>query len=262
MKTKLVTSEPSGNHPQYQREAAFAERPRVRGRVGGGGRGRYCLEKGLGFWRLTFAGQEAVFKHEQGADYVAYLLLNPPEEPIHALDLCVRMALPGRKGSGIAELVDPETGEVAVVEVGARVHERGMGLEDAATMRAVLRTQEELEAMLEDEATVEQVKRIVERELMALYEYEKKNSHKIRDSAQRAADAVGKAIRRFYAHLAEATEAGGKPHAVLRAFAEHLRWHLLVPSGRGCARGGPRPGAGLAGCFTYEAPRGIVWAQG
>jgi len=217
------------------------------------------VRKGLGFWRLTFGGQEALFKHEQGASYVAYLLLNPPNEPIHALDLCTRLSGPERSGSGIAELVDPATGQVVRLEAGARLQERGLALEDAETMRAVLRTQEQLEALLEDGGLCESVRREAERELIALYDYEKKHSSKIRDNAQKAADAVGRAMKRFYEHLANAVEAGGGPHPVLRAFAEHIRAHVLIPSGRCCARGGPRAGAGAAGCFTYEAPGGIVW---
>jgi hypothetical protein len=213
----------------------------------------------LGFWRLTFAGQDAIFKHEQGANYVAYLLLNPPKEPIHALDLCVRLSTPERKGSVITELVDPTSGEVVPLAPGARLQERGLALEDAATMRAVLRTQEQLEALLEDEDRTEPERVEAQRELIALYDYEKKNSRRIRDNAGRAADAVGRAIKRFYENLAVAVEASGRPHPVLRAFAEHIRQHVLIASGRCCVRGGPRPGVGLAGCFTYEPPGGIVW---
>src|SRR5947209_16860703 len=55
---------------------------------------QYSLRKDLGFWHLTFASQTAIFKHEQGALYVAYLLLNPPTEPIHALELTMRIARP------------------------------------------------------------------------------------------------------------------------------------------------------------------------
>jgi hypothetical protein len=210
---------------------------------------------------VTFAGREAIFKHEQGATYVAYLLLNPREEPIHALNLCLRVMWPERKGGGIAELVDPETGEVATVPAEARIQERSMGLEDAQTMREVLRTQSQLEALLEDPEMCDQDRRRTEQELIALYDYEKKHFQRTRDNAQRAAEAVGKAIKRFYEHLAGAVGADGRPHAVLSEFAEHIKQHVLVASGRGLARGGPRPGAGVAGCFTYEPPEGVVWGK-
>ena len=41
---------------------------------------RYAIRKHIAFWSLTFDGQEACFDHEQGACYVAYLLLNQAYE--------------------------------------------------------------------------------------------------------------------------------------------------------------------------------------
>ena len=41
-----------------------------------------ALGRELGFWHLRFQGQPAIFKHELGALYVAYLLLNPPRPPL------------------------------------------------------------------------------------------------------------------------------------------------------------------------------------
>ena len=51
---------------------------------------RYALTKHIAFWHLTFNGQKACFDHEQGAYYVAYLLLNPPSEPIHGMALEIK----------------------------------------------------------------------------------------------------------------------------------------------------------------------------
>ena len=51
---------------------------------------RYALRRGVDYWALVFEGQETVFKHELGALYVAYLLLNPPREPIHAVALALK----------------------------------------------------------------------------------------------------------------------------------------------------------------------------
>ena len=51
---------------------------------------QYSIRKHIAFWSLTFDGQEACFDHEQGAYYVAYLLLNPPEEPIHGMALEIK----------------------------------------------------------------------------------------------------------------------------------------------------------------------------
>src|SRR5437867_12478980 len=51
----------------------------------------YSLRKGLGCWELTFGGQHEILRHEQGLALVAYLLLNPAEEPIHPLDPATRI---------------------------------------------------------------------------------------------------------------------------------------------------------------------------
>ena len=45
----------------------------------------YALARGLGFWEVTFEGRHATFKNEEGAPYVAGLLLHPPRKPIHAV---------------------------------------------------------------------------------------------------------------------------------------------------------------------------------
>jgi len=65
----------------------------------------------------------------------------------------------------------------------------------------------------------------------------------------------------LHRHLAEGVDAEGKPHPVLQAFAEHLRMHLLVPSGLGGGHGGRRAAVASGGCFTYEPPSGVVWIK-
>src|SRR4051794_11420825 len=57
----------------------------------------FALRRDLGYWQLTFAGRHATLKHEQGLAYVAYLLLNPPKEPIHGMALALKVrALSGK----------------------------------------------------------------------------------------------------------------------------------------------------------------------
>ena len=222
---------------------------------------RYSLKKDLGFWQLRFQSLNAIFKHEQGAFYVAYLLLNPPEEPIHALDLLTRIAALDRRNAGLPEIVDPVTGATVSVETLATLQQRSLSLDDAQLMRGVLRSQNELETILEDPKTIEPVRREVERDLEALYRYEEKHCLRTIDAAQKAARTVRMAINRFCDHLAEATDTQGNPHPVLRLFATHLRNHLVVPSSRCPGGRGARTSTGLAGCFTYEPPARVRWTQ-
>jgi len=90
----------------------------------------------------------------------------------------------------------------------------------------------------------------------------RKNLWRTRDCAQKCVRAVDMAIKRLHAHLARAVDGQGNPHPMLRGFARHLNEHLLIPSGRGGARGGVRAAAALAGCFTYEPPPDVAWSAG
>src|SRR5207249_3992091 len=119
---------------------------------------RYSLRKGHGFWTLTFDGQQTVLKHEKGILYVSWLLHNPPEHPIHAVDLMAKIPEIYRHQLGIAQLSDPITGKSAPLSSDARIQERSLALDDAQTMRALLRKEKELEAILDSEDESEPVK--------------------------------------------------------------------------------------------------------
>ena len=65
----------------------------------------YALGRGLGYWELTFEDRQAIFKHEAGAVYVAWLLLHPPPEPIHALALALDARTISDQAPGAAEVI-------------------------------------------------------------------------------------------------------------------------------------------------------------
>ena len=219
----------------------------------------YSLRKGCGFWDLTFAGESAVFKHEQGAFYVARLLLHPPAEPIHALALALEIKRI-HEAAGASDIADPITGLRVPIAHTAILQQRSLGLDAVESARALHRKQQELEALLDDEEQIEPVKAEAQRELEAIYQFQKHNAARIRTSAEKAADAVGKAIKRLYRHLATAEDTHGEPHPVLTAFGDHLLFHLLVPSGRCGTAGRMRGRESFGGCFTYEPPIGVKWS--
>jgi hypothetical protein len=203
----------------------------------------YALRRGEEYWALVFEGREAIFKHELGVLYVAYLLLNPPKEPLHGVALALKAREAAGKPAGRDEFLE----------------ERSMGLEDAAAVRAMWRRQRELERVLEDRLAIEPVKAEALRELEEVTEHLRTSPWRSRHGADRCVEAVATAIRRFHAHLAGAVDAEGKPNAVLQAFALHLAENLLTPSGRGYGRAGTWVASVPAGCFTYEPPGGVVW---
>jgi len=92
------------------------------------------------------------------------------------------------------------------------------------------------------------------RALEAIYAYQKKNLSRTSTIAQKASDAVGKAIKRLHSHIAKATNADGTSNTILRAFADHIRQRILIPSGRNGAHGGFRPPHAYGGFFICQKP--------
>jgi hypothetical protein len=208
--------------------------------------GEYTLRRGLGTWEVTFEGRRDSFRNEPGAEYVAWLLLHPPPQPIHA----VALALEARH----TDKYVPEGAEV--------FQQRSLGLDDAEAVRNLRRQARELEAVVKDKKRDKAAKAEARREHRQILEFLRKNAWRSPDSAQKCARAVARAIERLVRHLAYGEDAEGKEHPVLQDFAWHLEEHLLVPSGRDQGHGGARKGRAFGGCFTYEPPPGVVWRRG
>ena len=204
---------------------------------------KYALRRGLGFWEVTFEGRHATFQHEQGALYVAWLLLHPPRKPIHALGLALEARTLAGQIPGAAEIIQ----------------QRYLGLDEAEAVRTLRRRERELEAVLDDDEEFEPVKAEALRELDAIADFMRKNPWRSRDCVQKCAQAVSLAIRCLHGRLAGAVDSEGKPDPVLQAFARHLSEHLLIPSDGGGLLGRQRVGAALPGWFIYEPRPGVVW---
>ena len=206
----------------------------------------YALDRGLGYWELTFEGRHATFKHEAGASYVAFLLLHPRPQPTHALALALdARTMFSSQAPGPAEVI----------------LQRYLGLDYAETVRSLRRRQHALEAVLDDRHEIEPVKAEVLRELEGIADSLRQSSWRSHECARKCTRAVSLAIQLLLAHLARAVDAEGRPHPVLQAFARHLEEHLLVPSGRERAKGGEQADA-LSGWYIYVPPPGVAWAAG
>ncbi len=228
-------------------------------------RPRYSLRRHTGFWSLTFNGQEVCFDHEQGAYYVAYLLLNPPSEPIHGMALELKAhAFFGDISNRDCETImtHPFTGEAVIISADAVIVQRNLLLDEKEGVGYLRRKVRELEAIMADETASEPVKAEVQRELQGIYAYEKHGMPVAMNAARYAVRAVRRAIQRFHLHLATAAKVDGSPDPILRQFAFHLLRHLIIPSARYSERGRARTKTGVAGCFTYEPPTDVRWGWG
>jgi hypothetical protein len=173
---------------------------------------------------------------------VAWLLYNPPEQPIHAIDLMAKIPEFYRKQLGLPSIADPVTGKVTSLSSGARIQERSLAIDDAQAMRAIFKKEKELEAILDSEDASEPEKAEALRELEEIYEFQKKHARRSTDSAARATRTVRQSIVRFHQNLLTAPD--------LSPFAEHLQKQIIIPSARS-----------LTGSFTYEPPPGITWTN-
>ena len=212
--------------------------------------------------QLSPVPPHAVFDHEQGAFYVAYLLLNPPEEPIHGIALEIKSLAYFKlflNCPAVTEIVNPSAGETMILACDAIFEQRNFALDDKYSIAPLRRKQLELEAILDNEHASEPVKAEVRRELAELYAWQKKSPSRIMDEAKKAVRAVREAIRHFHVNLEEALDPRGNPHPVLRPFAAHLKEYLLIPSNRYSNAGRGRTKTGVAGRFTYEPPSGVKW---
>src|SRR6266481_629605 len=185
----------------------------------------YSLIKGLGVWNLFFNGLSTVLKHEQGVSYVAYLLANPPAEPIHAFELIAKAQTTMPNNSKPPELIDPRTGVATPLAKYARIQERGLGVEHLETLRGLRRKEQELEAILDDADELEPVKAEALRELEQIVALQRRHMRRSEDNAQKTVRAVRRAIARFHFHLESALDAEGRPHLILCPFALHLETH-------------------------------------
>jgi len=204
---------------------------------GGGGGPRYRLQNGGGIWKIIFEGRAAEWKDEKGLHYVAYLLKNPPEEPIHGVKLAARVF-------GYAD-----------------IPERSLGKEDASSQRAIEKEARELAALLTGGDASELVKEEARERLEELARIRQQAGKRPETSAEKTVRAVRKAIQRLHRDMAARKDEQGKPHPVFVPFAEHVRRHLLTPSARYSGPRGARVRAGVAGGFTYEPPEGVVWSE-
>jgi hypothetical protein len=198
-------------------------------------------------WQLVFEGKSAVIRHELGLVHVAWLLSHPGAEPVPALELAGRLA-GARRGE--------KRGVPAGLADGVVVQQRSLPMDANAISRQLWRKQRQLETVLEDDGESEPVKAEAQRELETLLKVKSDPLRNSADISTRAAQTVRRSIRRLHRRLADAVDAEGRPHRILRAFAAHLETCVLVPSRRWA---GARGSGAYPGCLVYEPPQGVRW---
>jgi 7-cyano-7-deazaguanine synthase in queuosine biosynthesis len=199
----------------------------------------YRLTRDYKVWRLVYRGEEVVLAEERGVALANHLLKHPPEEPIHATVLEVKV----------------DGAPVAGGQIGGVIQEAAGAVLNAGDNTLLKRKLLELKAAAEDETLPESEREEAAEEFSKLLR-SARNMRRSGGQADRVALRVRKALRRFIDDLESAESGPGEPHLLLRAFGEHLEDYLWLPSVSAKNRKGA---VGKPGCFTYLPPEGVVW---
>lgn len=198
---------------------------------------RYLLRRGAGVWRLVFDGKEGEIDHGRGIALVAYLLFNPPVGGVHGTELA-KLAF----GQEILQ-------------------EASLGADGDSTRRMIQKQAKEWMAVMKNPGASDMEKAEAMEHLEQLAETLNVTRADSEGGADKQVRAVRRAIERLIDKLREANDRKNDPHPALRAFGEHLDEHLWKPSSRFGGNRRSRARAGVAGQFTYECPKGVVWAE-
>jgi hypothetical protein len=195
------------------------------------------LRKELRGWMLVFDGETRLLPDDKGVYYVAYLLKNPPDEPIHA-----------------SELASKAFGD-AVIE-----GQRNLSADDKNTFEAMKKSRREYLAASGDPNASELERTEAEEKLKEIEDWSKKHFRGTEASEQKQARAIRAAMRRLLESLEKATGEHGEADDVLRSFGEHLDRYLVKPSAVGSTSRKARVASGMAGKFHYLPPKDVKWS--
>lgn len=244
---------PVGNQPALQRQQERWESETE-------GEDVYRLSKGIGWWTLVFQGKQDVIADDRGMNLINYLLKNPPDEPIHALELELRVDGVPDSSNAVAMDSAADNGELGRAyhdDINGGMIKEGAGkaLMGTVTLPEMKQLVSELKRNMEDNSLPELERDAARKEWQELLSAYAKGG-KMGGQAGRAVDRVRKAIKAKIGTLKKPAGSKGSTSDASRAFAAHLETYLWLPSMG--ARG--RTGAsGRAGCFTYEPPNGVKW---
>lgn len=223
---------------------------------------RYALYREPGCWNLVFDGHQLHLKHEIGILYLSYLLQHP-NQSIHGVDLLTRFQSRRRKSVGLAEIIDPETGQPVVLEAHSRLQQKNLAKsteeENRQNLREIAKVYNE---QLRNPATSEAQRALARRQLEHIAQYIQRHNpdnHSAPDGAQEIARSVRKAIYRLRDNLRVSNASAQPPNPVLGELADYIQRWVIEPSSRYSGPKARLARAELAGTLTHEPPPGVLW---
>jgi hypothetical protein len=219
------------------------------------GRDIYRLGRGYKGWHLAFRGVPETLGDKRAVHLVEYLLKHPLEGAIHATVLENRVDGNPVPNGMIA--VEPAGAQGDAQIGGVVVEGAGKRLGGRITLPALKAKLADLRAARADETLPESERNDAARDLSNLLRAHGRGG-KLVGGGERAVDRVRKQIKAFIEELKAAEVTKGEPNIVLRDFGQHLEEYLWRRSLGAQKRLGA---SAMPGCFTYEPPPGVRWAD-
>ena len=195
--------------------------------------------------------------HGLGILYIFHLLMYP-SVPAPAARLAAKIQTRRHRKAGLAGIPNPEGGFM-VPDEDSVIEESVDKIGDSKVLRALRRQHAELEAAIDSEQASEPEKAEAQRDLEQNEKLQQQYLRRFQDTAQKAAEAVRRAIYRFLDALRTPPPGRKVGDALCIRFADHLEEFLLIPSRRYSGHRARIARADLAGCLIYEPPPGTVW---
>jgi hypothetical protein len=191
----------------------------------------FSLENKDGFWELTFAGHKATLTQNPALFYVAWLLANPPVEPISPTDL----------SAAVYVRFESHPDFIRDFDWVLQHHF------DALATKILKTKQIQLESILDNPTEPAEVKNEALKEVAVIYQLQETHAAESLKTNQRLIKNINESFRKLLTDLASAEDFYGRPEQILRAFGRHLLLYIFLPTVR------------AGGNFTYEKPADITW---
>lgn len=191
----------------------------------------FSLENKDGFWELTFAGQKATLTQNPALFYVAWLLANPPVEPISPTDL----------SAAVYVRFESHPDFIRDLDWVLQHHV------DAVATKILKTKQIQLESILDNPNEPAEIKNEALKEVAVIYQLQETHAAESLKTNQRLIKNINASFRKLLTDLASAEDFYGRPQQILRAFGRHLLLYMFLPTVR------------AGGNYSYEKPADITW---
>lgn len=225
----------------------------------------YRIAKLYKGWRIVFNGKEEVFPDMKGMQIIAHLLKNPPNAPIHVLELesAVRSNRPlhqsqildNEEDESDEDYTEPDRAQATRPCFSDRLQELNLNMDSKEIEKNLLRERSKYQELIANPKMSNGAKADAQTKIGQIDAFLHSGNPKHIDQSSKAYDRVRQQFNRIMKKL------NSSQSQSLKNFAEHLQNQLIEPSRRFSGTSHSRAKAGVAQTFTFEPPPGVIWTD-